>query len=169
MNSNRHTAEGGSPQGPTSYSRREAIASVAALSLAAATVASDAMRAMWEPETANDFEPDHELLVLGAAMEESWTAENRHDAATRDDFSQQACDEHEAICAITSSIVDRICALQATTLAGLLVKARAVSWCHCGDAIEINSFAVKYGATTDVILAASLTRDLLQMGEARNA
>jgi hypothetical protein len=46
----------------------------------------------------------------------------------------------------------------ATTLAGLRVKALAISWCHCGEKFDEESFAGDY--TTDTRIICSLLNNL---------
>ncbi len=59
----------------------------------------------------------------------------------------------------TEQVVRQILALPARSLDDLILKARAVCWCHDGDFDGFDDCD-----TTDLALAASLVRDLLEMG-----
>lgn len=60
----------------------------------------------------------------------------------------------------TEQVVLQILALPARSLDDLILKARALAWCH-GD--DFDGFD-DCGGTTDMRLAASIIRDLLKMG-----
>lgn len=98
---------------------------------------------------------DAELTRLGAELEAAWSVE------AADAERCETDEELEAVMARAGDIVDRIEHLPASTLAGLKVKARAVSWCNQGEEIDPNRFNPYNGATTDGRLAASIVRDLL--------
>lgn len=61
----------------------------------------------------------------------------------------------DAANAASAAVVGRILAARARTLDGLMVKARAFSWCYCGDEPEPEP-----GDTTDIRLAYSVVADL---------
>ena len=61
----------------------------------------------------------------------------------------------EAANEASGDVVHRIEKASARTLDGLLVKARAVSWCVCGE-----EFTPDEGTTTDVRLAHGIVEDL---------
>ncbi len=103
--------------------------------------------------------PNSEMLVLGRQFEIAWADEQRAwnagtaaaDKQTRRALTAQA----EELSERTSAIISQIEARQATTLEELRVKARAVSWCCCGDLTDFDQ------KTTDMRLVASILRDLL--------
>jgi hypothetical protein len=102
---------------------------------------------------------DAELIALGAQLEAAWKDQNRAELALdyrNDPLDPAAIREFERTRAIASAIVDTIEATSARTLAGLRVKARAISWCHCGEAIELTD-----EQTTDIRLAQTMIADLL--------
>ncbi len=59
-------------------------------------------------------------------------------------------------------LVDQIEHMEAQTFQGLLVKARAISWCNSGEEIDKDRFCPYPAATTDARIAASIVRDLLR-------
>ena len=99
--------------------------------------------------------PDAELIRLGAELEAAWA---RQDAAAE---LAKTDEELEELMRPAEEAVERIEHLPAYTLAGLLVKARAVSWCNCGEEIDPDRFCPFQGAATDGRIAASIVRDLL--------
>jgi len=99
--------------------------------------------------------PDAELVRLGAELEAAWA---RQDAAAE---LAKTDDELEELMRPAEEAVERIEHLPAYTLAGLLVKARAISWCNCGEEIDPDRFCPFQGAATDGRIAASIVRDLL--------
>ncbi|WP_294534280.1 hypothetical protein [uncultured Rhodoblastus sp.] len=90
---------------------------------------------------------DAALIALGRELEEAWDQENKINDSSSDE-------DVVAACGATSAVVERIEAIPARTLEGFKVKARAVSWCHCGD-------FEGFGTTTDERIAARIIRDLL--------
>lgn len=64
----------------------------------------------------------------------------------------------EAAAKITGDIVKRIEQAQASTIAGLRVKAMALAWCYAGDDAELDEFPGV--GSTDLRLARSILRDL---------
>lgn len=60
----------------------------------------------------------------------------------------------------TEQVVSHILALPARSLDDLILKARAVAWCHGDDFDGFDDCA----STTDMRLAESIVRDLLKMG-----
>jgi hypothetical protein len=90
---------------------------------------------------------DAALIALGRELEAAWAQERE----ANDNGSDR---DIEATCEATGAVVDRIEAIPARTLEGFKVKARAVSWCHCGD-------FEGFGTTTDERIAARIIRDLL--------
>ena len=121
---------------------RRALAGVAAL-LPLATAAA--------PPTSG---PNAELLRLGAALEAAWA----HQEALLPSCTDAELATTMAPC---SALVDRIEQIPARTLEGLMVKARAISWCNSGEEIDPDRFCPYPGATTDGRIAASIVRDLL--------
>lgn len=112
--------------------------------------------------------PDSALLALGSQFEAAWTKEKAFIDATNynapereddDDLDNALIAHADAI----SEIVDKIKVLQARTIEGLLVKARAVSWCHDGN-LSAEFVAREYGEhATDVLLLWSIALDLVGM------
>lgn len=91
--------------------------------------------------------PDAELLRLGVAFDDAWAREN--------DLYES--DEWETAAEVTGGLVHRIEVAPARTLDGLKVKARALSWCHCGEPIDFRNGQ----DTTDARLANSIIAALL--------
>jgi hypothetical protein len=92
-------------------------------------------------------EADAALLELGKAL-----AAAQSDQAEGDDAYER-----------TKAIVAQIEALPAHTLAGLMVKARAVEWCN--DSVSTEGLA--HDPTTDQRIAAGIVCDLLRLAAAR--
>jgi hypothetical protein len=61
-------------------------------------------------------------------------------------------------------VVDAIEALPARTLQGLLIKARALTWCRCGQPVTAEELADRTCRTTDMELIAAIIADLTAMG-----
>lgn len=107
--------------------------------------------------------PDAELLRLGAELDAVWKKEQAAwDIVKRDDLED---DDPTFVLArqlqdVSGPIVSQIGHLTATTLDGLCVKARAVSWCHCGDEIHLGDVPA---SSIDVRLAQSIINELLAM------
>lgn len=106
--------------------------------------------------------PDAALLALGARLDAAWVVERNLGADCRADDTPEKDAAFEKTFDACSSVVEQIEDLTATTLAGVIVKARACWWCHDGEPFEDNS--LNRQATTDVRLAAGILRDLLAMG-----
>ncbi|EFL88281.1 hypothetical protein [Ahrensia sp. R2A130] len=100
---------------------------------------------------------DAELLDLGRQLNASWKAET--------DFldANPMCsdEEFDAFFQTSSAIVARIEALRPTTPQGFAVKARAVSWCHSGEAVDLSTHTGQ--PATDIRLVNSIIEDLLRI------
>lgn len=107
------------------------------------------------PTLAGELHPDAELVALGREFDAAWAAEQEA-FASRDEVREDAA--YEA----TRDVVNRIEAVVAASVAGLIVKARACSWCHDGEPFTPESFNQE--ASTDLRLAAGVIRDLLAIG-----
>lgn len=94
---------------------------------------------------------DAYLLSLGHALEIAYQAEMA---------LPQGCHEEqfEAVFQKCSELANQIMAEKAHTLAGILVKAKAVSWCRSGENFDLKDFE-----TTDEKVAASIINDLMAM------
>jgi hypothetical protein len=57
-----------------------------------------------------------------------------------------------------AAIVERIVAAPATTIEGLRIKAKALSWCYAFEPIDLTA---EFGDTANVRVLASIVRDLL--------
>ena len=115
-----------------------------------ATVASASL-----PSVADAAHPDARLLRLGVELETAWADERRIYAAFEAD--QISGEEADKAPDASRAVVDEILRWPATTLEGLRVKARAVSWCYCGDEISWDD------ETTDLQLALSIVNDLVRL------
>jgi hypothetical protein len=107
---------------------------------------------------------DAPLIFLGRLLDdavaqgnEAWAANDCYGTAETNDLAQIAFRR-------TSAIVDRIEALQATTLEGLQVKFRAIVWCFGEDAITVENLTEDLHPTTDIRLIAGLLQDMQRMG-----
>lgn len=99
---------------------------------------------------------ENELLFLDKMLDEAWEKERAAYAETKSMEDGEAADKiTEAANDYSSSIVKLIGQIPATTLRGLQVKAKAVSWCHSGDEIKWDA------ETTDQQVALSILNDLL--------
>ena len=96
---------------------------------------------------------DAELLALGDEFERRWVVQKK----LWDELSLMGTDQDLAIHNIVAPLAGRIAAMPAKTLDGLIVKARAVLWCHSGELEELGS------ATTDERIVWSIVPDLLAM------
>ena len=134
------------PTAPAAGHGRRSLAGGALLALLGTAAASAAPGAPPHPDAA--------LLRLGAELDAAWL----HQEAAAKSMSD---DEFEAMMDAGGVLVDRIEHLPARTLEGLLVKARAISWCNSGEEIDPDRFSPYPSATTDARLAASIVRDLL--------
>jgi len=106
--------------------------------------------------------PDAELIRLGAELDAAWAAEAPFAERMEALDTVEADEAWEAALGRTSDIAGKIAEATATTLAGLMVKARACSWCRDGEPFTDTTFDEQ--GTTDVSLAAGVMRDLLAMG-----
>ncbi|MGE8126596.1 hypothetical protein ACQKQD_06420 [Methylobacterium sp. NPDC080182] len=98
--------------------------------------------------------PDADLITLGADLTAAWTRFSELESA---DGEAPAVD---AAYADASAAAKAIAALRATTLAGLLIKARAIAWYHLGETLGEGSLGDE---TSDVRLARTIVGDLLAM------
>lgn len=89
-----------------------------------------------------------ELIELGASLARNEFAMRAAEAAGGQQF-QEAYDQGAAI-------VRKIERIPATSIEGLLIKARAVAWCCGGEAVEAG-----FDATTDQKISFSIVRDIL--------
>ena len=94
--------------------------------------------------------PDAELISLGHQFQAAWAAEQAGFLRPVDDATA------DALVKPCTDLAHRIERLPAKTLDGLMVKAMAVSWCHCGEFEE-------FGNTTDERITAGIVRDLLAL------
>ena len=101
---------------------------------------------------------DVELLALGDQLAAAETKMNAFEARNPDCTDE----ELDEAMAPARSIVDRIEHMEAHSLDGLTVKARAISWCNSGEEIDPDRFCPYPRATTDARIAASIVRDLLR-------
>ena len=131
--------------------------------LPAASIAMGATLGSLAPVTAGP-QGDAELLRLGREFEAAWSHEIAVLARLKGVDTPAGDEEFDAAIDAVSAIVDRIEVIPATSLAGLQVKARAISWCHSGEPLEAEAFSDQQ--TTNVRIAASLVNDLLAMGGA---
>lgn len=115
----------------------------------------DELRADLEAAVARDAR----LLELGQCLDEAWARERETCNAIKAHGHDNPCDELEAAFdtayKVCGGVVDEIMAMPASTLEGLKVKARAVSWCHSGEEVILGD-----QNTTDMRLVASILRDL---------
>lgn len=105
--------------------------------------------------------PDAELLRLGRLLDQAWMAERHTYDAAAGSHTTDTETNYEEACGLTSGFVEQIEAATATTLVGLLVKARACSWCHNGESMRDEDFGEQ--PTTNIRLAVGVIRDLLAM------
>jgi len=126
----------------STITRRAAIAGLAAIPTAAMS--------------ADERNPDAGLLLLGEQLDRLWAEENRLYAILEASRTDHDGDLWDAANDRTSAVVDQIEALPASTFAGLQVKARAVSWCYCGDPIYLDD-----QRTTDIRLTEQILKVLL--------
>jgi hypothetical protein len=99
---------------------------------------------MTSPKRAAPVDP---LLALGAAL----------DAATAN-YQAISGLEFDVAFKKVAAIVERIAASPAVTIEGLRVKAKALSWCHAFEPIDLTA---QFGDTADVRVITSIVRDLL--------
>jgi hypothetical protein len=145
-------------------SRRRVHRTLATGSAVGALAGKIAIMATPAAATPAPHHPDAELIRLGHELEAFWKAENAVYERLKGDTSDEATAQTTAANRLTFDVVDQIEALSASTLEGVLVKVLAVSWCHCGDALEDDMFSDQN--TTDVRLVSAILRDLSAMREA---
>lgn len=146
---------------------------IAAASAAAGAVTLPAVTSAVQPDPIGAFldsNPDAELLALGESFERLWAAETaalaRSDAAWElqsPDHASLSKAWEEASDA-TSEIVVRLARMEARTMAGVMLKVRAVLWCHCGDPTTIRRELEAH--TTDAALGLGIAHDLAVMSSA---
>jgi len=101
---------------------------------------------------------DAELIELGRKLKTAWRIENAVCQALENVRGKEAWAKITAVCDATRSIVHRIEAIKAHSLAGINTKALALAWCHAGEELEDME-----DQPTDARLAAGLLRDLIAM------
>ena len=123
--------------------RRAVLSGAAVLTVAAATGL---------PAGASD-QPDAHLIALGRDMDRLVANEQALAAAER-------WEEWESALEATTAVVRQIEQIQAQTVEGLKVQARAVLWCHSGD----SGFSLVCDqSTTDLRLSDRILHALLRM------
>jgi hypothetical protein len=118
--------------------------------------------------TERNDNPDAALLALGEKFEAAWTRQQIFVDETKfndpdrehDDEIYEAFDRFSAV---VGAIVDKILLTPAMTVEGMMVKARGISWCHCGDLSAEWVALAKREDTTDVSLLWSIALDLVAM------
>lgn len=108
---------------------------------------------------------DSELLRLGDQLRLTWDAEKHIGAACELSPTLDAGKQRDAAYEECSRIARKIAELPAKTLAGLRVKAFAVSWCFGEDPITAEELGDGQ-TSTDIRIAASIINDLLETGHA---
>jgi hypothetical protein len=98
--------------------------------------------------------PDEKLLRLGAALDRYLAVRD----AVENGPLKVPSEELDAYYDQADLVVEEIGEIAATTLAGVLVKAKAVLWCHTEPPFDFCE-----EPTLDARIAASLVRDLLRM------
>lgn len=131
------------------------------LGLSSAAIAAAAVPA---PSIASDI-ADRRLADLGRQLElaQAYEAECYHACDVALDMQlgvPEAEERADAANHATHAIALEIESLQATTLSGLVVKARAVKWCRAGD-VEHDADA---DSATDTRILQSILRDLVRCG-----
>ena len=111
--------------------------------------------------TASDiaaYDADAELIILGQRFDIAWNKQQHIEALASNDEAGDALlsDAVEA----TSCIVDQIEQLPAATLQGFRIKAKAVSWCQAGQAINLH-LGPDPKPRADIQLANGILNDLL--------
>jgi hypothetical protein len=86
---------------------------------------------------------DRALIQLGEKLEQAWSHQLRRD--------------NEAAYVRVAEIVRKIASTPARSLEGMRIKARAIAWCHAGEA----PIFLTENPTTDVRIAESIVADLL--------
>ncbi len=104
---------------------------------------------------------DAVLIELGRLLDSSWKEEDEIDASYQRSGKPEALGiAWDAAFQRTGAIADRILAVPARTIAGLQVKARAIAWCHRGEAEIV---LMEDQRPTNILLAESIICDLLAM------
>jgi hypothetical protein len=121
---------------------------------------------------------DAQLLGLGKQLEAAWAHQNCAYSLIPDSDDNAVVEVAEQVAneaaARAGEIVDTIIETKATTFEGLKIKARALSWCHCGgfDGIaetvgniwwDDDGKVVKDKPTTDRLIADSILFDLIAL------
>jgi hypothetical protein len=109
--------------------------------------------------------PDAELIRLGDALDVAWAVENRAFEAAKgehDDSGPLTLKAQKAQEA-ASEIVARVEAIPATSLAGVLVKVRAIAWCRDGDPITAEDLDDAADPATECRLIAGVLNDLARL------
>ena len=145
----------------TTTTRRTILAGAAALPLlpAAALAAPITLPLLPVSELATETRADAELIRLGAELDHAWAREL---ALICDDGDCR--DGYEAANDAATGVVRQIEQLQAHTLEGLRVKARAVMWCWQWEKFE--TFSLGEHQTTDIRLSEAIIRDLVGVSKA---
>jgi hypothetical protein len=154
---------------PTTISRRALAAGVALAPVAGLPAIAKAI-----PASATCV--DAELLALGRELDIAYADETA--VSQRVDDGIAPFDEVDTAVARTSAIVGKIIEIKAQTLEGLLVKARALDWCHSGEfdglAESVGSISVQSGKiivakpTTDHLVGDSILFDLIALAAHEN-
>lgn len=134
-------------------SRRVAMSTAVATLATAYTISSPSIAAA----ALHQVGADERLLQLGREFD---VAFERETAAYAADDGHAA----EVAAGHTAKIARQIVSEPARTIAGLMVKARAASWCRCGEISEEEIDAEE--AATDTRLCFSIVRDLLALSAA---
>lgn len=141
----------------------------------AAAVAGIAVVYGCTPTPAAADSPDVTIVRLGADLNASWAAENEawevYDGIPGADDDHPSFIRAAALTARSSKIVGTIEQTPAFTLAGLVVKGRALRWCRSHEPIDAEFFANPMlthvpTLTTDERLVVSLLADLHVMSGA---
>lgn len=109
---------------------------------------------------------DAELLRLGEQLTLAWAQEKAAWAAAEGENNDDGPLTGNAFDMVdeTGAIVNQIEGTPATTLAGVLVKMQAIAWCCDGEFMTIEDLVDSTQPTTNLLLVASLLRDLTAMG-----
>lgn len=98
---------------------------------------------------------DDRLLSLGAEFEELWAWEKQ--IASIKPFTEKLQIEWDGMYVRLSEIAKEIAKLPAKTIEGFRIKARAVSWCHSGEIVNLGD------NTTDILITNGIIADLLDI------
>ncbi len=112
--------------------------------------------------------PDHDTVRLGHLLEESWRLENAAWEAAKGENDDEGpntimADEQTEV---SSAIVGKIEATSVATLAGVLVKVRAIFWCRNDDPFTPGCLGSDGSPATETRLLVGLMRDLQRMSVA---